>query len=58
MLSLAQVKYLIEIEQGQGPEGFKDLTENKLNAGKEKLILIYYERIQKETAKEGEQLES
>ena len=51
------MKYLIEVEQGQGPEGFKDLTENKLNVGKEKLVLIYYERMLKETAKEGEHFE-
>ena len=39
------------------PKSFKDLTENKLNIGKEKLVLIYYERMLKENEKAGEKYE-
>ena len=51
---MAQVKFLVQDILKLGDKEFNQLTGNKLGLGKEKLVNIYYDRMNKEEVKESE----
>ena len=57
MLCLAQVKYLLKHTFRKSDKEFGELTGNKLGLGKEKLVSIYYDRMEKETLEKQDKQE-